>query len=231
MMMAGDEGGNTLITFAGTRRDGSPWVFSDIHLGTWGGRQELDGVDGISSICVSTTNSPCEIVELEYPLIVQQYGYVRDAYGPGKYRGGLGLVREYRALTDRTVVQVRSDRKTSLPFGLSGGKPGTPTSNVINPGPTERQMPSKFTALLNAGDVFRTQLPGAGGWGDPLDRDPAAVVRDIRNEKTSVEFAAREHGVKVYRDTLELDAVGTDDLRASLARTPGCEPATSPGPP
>jgi N-methylhydantoinase B len=213
-MMAGDEGGNALVTVAGTSPNGRSWVFSDIHLGAWGGRHDRDGVDGLCGVCVSTANTPCEIIELEYPLRIEQYGYVQDACGVGQFRGGLGLVRDYRVLEDRTMVQVRSDRVTTRAYGLYGGKPGTPGRNVVNPGPDEHEPPSKFMLWLKAGDLYRSQLPGAGGWGDPLDRDPAAVRRDVRDEKISIGLGAREHGVVIDPDTLQVDEAATAALRA-----------------
>jgi N-methylhydantoinase B len=225
-MMAADEGGNALVTVAGTSPNGRTWVFSDIHLGAWGGRHDRDGVDGLCGVCVSTANTPCEILELEYPLRIERYGFVQDACGPGRYRGGLGLVRDYRVLEDRTMIQVRSDRVQTLPYGLLGGKPGTPGRNIVNPGPNQFEPPSKFMLWLDAGDLYRCQLAGAGGWGDPLERDPVAVQRDVRDEKISIDFAAREHGVVIDPGTLLVDEAATVELRSRLraARPPEPRP-------
>ena len=217
-MMAGDEGGNALVTLAGADAVGRPWVFSDMVFGAWGGRAELDGIDGMCGLCVSTANTPCEIIELEYPLRITRYALVQDACGAGRFRGGLAVVRDYQVLRDDTMLQVRSDRVTTLPYGLYGGRPGTPSANIINPGRDERLVPSKFMLQLNAGDVYRCQLAGVGGWGDPHERDPALVEGDVRQDKISIAFAAREHGVVVDPHTLTVDSEATIALRARLDR-------------
>src|SRR4029077_9172480 len=136
-MMAADEGGNALITSAGKNHDGNDWVFTDIHLASWGGRQDRDGVDGTCGVCISTSNTPFEIVELEYPVRIQHYGFVRDACGAGKFRGGLAVVRQYQVLADDVMIQVRSDRAKVPPYGLYGGQPGTLSKNILNPGPDQ----------------------------------------------------------------------------------------------
>jgi N-methylhydantoinase B len=215
-MAAADEGGNALITFAGQDRTRGRWVFTDIHLGAWGGRQDRDGVDAICSVCINTANTPCEIIELEYPLRVRRYGFARDASGPGKFRGGLALIRDYELLADDLMVQVRSDRTTTPPYGLFGGGAGTPAANVVNPDREAEKLPSKFMRWLNSGDVYRCQLASGGGWGDPLDRDPALVQRDVRDEKISVDYAERTYGVLFTPDTFEVDVERTASRRAEL---------------
>ncbi|MBI3976811.1 MAG: hydantoinase B/oxoprolinase family protein [Chloroflexi bacterium] len=212
-MMAADEGGNALVTVAGKNREGQPWVMSDIHLGAWGGRHDRDGVDGICGVCVSTANTPCEVIELDYPLRIRRYAYLQDTGGAGRYRGGLGMARDYQVLADDIMIQVRSDRRKVRPYGLFGGKPGTASANVVNPGPNEQALPSKFMVWLNAGDVYHCRLAGAGGWGDPLDRDPAGVQRDVRNEKISPAYAAHEHGVVIDPATGAVDEAATAGLR------------------
>jgi N-methylhydantoinase B len=214
-MMAADDGGNALITFASKDRDGKEWVFTDIHLAGWGGRHDRDGVDGICGICISTANTPCEIVELEYPLRIRQYGFVQDACGAGQFRGGLAVARDYEILGDDPMLQVRSDRVKIAPYGLFGGKPGTPSVNLLNPGPNEKELASKFITWLKAGDVYRCQLASGGGWGDAFERDPKLVLEDVRNEKITIDFAAREHGVVIDPETLHIDSASTEQLRNS----------------
>ncbi|MBI3976663.1 MAG: hydantoinase B/oxoprolinase family protein, partial [Chloroflexi bacterium] len=105
------------------------------------------------------------------------------------------------------------------PYGLYGGGPGTPSANVVNPGPHQRELPSKFMVWLNAGDVYRCRLAGGGGWGDRLRRDPALVQRDVRDEKISVAYAAREHGVAFDPATGAVDESTTVRLRAGRGTT------------
>lgn len=225
-MMAADDGGNALITSAGKDGEGKDWVFTDIHIAAWGGREDRDGVDGTCGVCISTANTPCEIVELEYPVRIRQYGFVRDACGPGKFRGGLAVAREYHILSDDMMLQVRSDRAKIAPYGLFGGKPGTPSSNIVNPGPNQQELPSKFMTWLKSGDVYRCQLASGGGWGHPFERDPELVLQDVRDEKITVEFAAREHGVVIDAEALRIDRPATEQLRRAHRRVTGASNAT-----
>jgi N-methylhydantoinase B len=122
--------------------------------------------------------------------------------------------RDYRFLEEEGVLQVRSDRRTHRPFGLYGGSPGMPSENYLNPDGENRPLPSKFTMTIKRGDVFRHVLAGAGGWGDPLERDPAAVLRDVRNELLSPAKAAADYGVVIARG--EVDAAASAKRRAEI---------------
>ena len=114
------------------------------------------------------------------------------------------------------VLQVRSDRRDHRPFGLYGGSPGAPSENWLNPDGENRQLPGKFTITVKQGDILRHVLAGAGGWGDPLERDPAAVLRDVRNELLSAAKAAAEYGVIVDTKTWAVDAAATRIARDAL---------------
>ena len=91
----------------------------------------------------------------------------------------------------RAILQVRSDRRDFRPYGLYGGGPGKPSMNYLNPEGENRPLPSKLTMTIRRGDTFRHEVAGAGGWGDPLERDPAMVLRDVRNELVSLSRGAR----------------------------------------
>ena len=96
------------------------------------------------------------------------------------------------ALLQDAVLTVRADRQRILPYGVAGGAEGTPSVNVLNPDGDARKLPSKFGEPVKQGDLFRHLTAGAGGWGDPLKRDPAEVARDVRNGKLSTEYARRD---------------------------------------
>ena len=119
------------------------------------------------------------ILQYEYPIAIERYGFLPDTGGPGRFRGGLALVRQYRFLEAEGVLQLRTDRRRFLPYGLAGGRPGTPSANLLNPGGEARELPGKCTITVRRGDVFRHVLAGAGGWGDPLERDPERVGQDF----------------------------------------------------
>ena len=98
------------------------------------------------------------------------------------------------------MLQIRADRQTHRPYGLYGGYPGEPSANIWDPEGEARPMPPKFTEIVKQGEVFRHEVAGAGGWGDPLEREPAAVARDVKNELISREAALADYGV-VLGDT------------------------------
>jgi N-methylhydantoinase B len=160
-----------------------------------------------------------EVTECEHPIQLLAYEFVPDKAGAGKYRGGVPFRRDYRFLEEEGVLQVRSDRRTHRPFGLYGGSPGMPSENYLDPDGENRILPSKFTMTIRRGDVFRHVLAGAGGWGDPLERDPAAVLRDVRNELLSPARAAADYGVVVVDG--QLDAAATARRRAEIRAARG----------
>ena len=116
-----------------------------------------------------------EVIEAENPLEVLDYEFVPDTGGAGKFRGGMSQRKTWRMLADEGILQVRADRQTHRPYGLQGGGPGAAGRNVLDPElPTEQKLHAKLTMTLRRGQLFRHELPGAGGWGDALERDLVA---------------------------------------------------------
>jgi N-methylhydantoinase B len=217
-VFACEVGGDTGVSIGGYDAERRPFVFLEFLFGSWGGRPDRDGVDANSSAVVNFSNNPVEVIEAEYPIAIERYGFVPDSGGPGRFRGGLALVREYRFLEAESVLQLRTDRRRFLPYGLAGGRPGTPSRNLLNPAGEARELPGKCTITVRRGDVFRHVLAGAGGWGDPLDRDPARVLADVREEKISADYARREYGVAIDDATGQVRSEETRSLR--MARRP-----------
>ncbi len=119
--------------------------------------------------------SRCEVIEAENPLEVLDYEFVPDTGGAGKFRGGMSQRKTWRMLADEGILQVRADRQTHRPYGLYGGGPGAPGVNVLDPGlPTRGKAARQADHDAAPGQVFRHELPGAGGWGAALERDLAA---------------------------------------------------------
>jgi N-methylhydantoinase B len=209
---AAGEGGNSLVIIGGYK-DGQtePFIMFDMVCGTWGARPSKDGNDGLTNPGSVISNIPTELMELDYPVRLQAYGLAADTGGAGKYRGGLGVMREWIYLGDRPAnLSVRSDRRDYPPYGLAGGLHGGASSLIINPGmPNERMLDTKVTTTLRPGDVLRHIQAGGGGWGSPLERDSEAVVRDVMNEKVSIEKAAELYGVVIDRQTMRLDVEAT----------------------
>jgi len=172
-------------------------------LGAWGGRPDRDGLEGVANLCANQSNQPIELVEAENPLEVTRYALRPDSGGPGRFRGGLGLIREYRLLADEADLTVRSDRRDHPPYGLQGGSTGAPSANYLN-GQLLPTLPMRAIPLKK-GDLFRHDMAGGGGFGDPLERDPARVREDVLDGKVSVEAARRDYGVRVDPASLTAD--------------------------
>ena len=117
-------------------------------------------------------------------------------------------------------MQVRADRQTHRPYGLGGGGPGEFGRNILDPGlNTEEKLRSKITMTLRRGQIFRHQLPGAGGHGDALSRDLALVAKDLRDGLVTIEGAARDYGVIAAGDPPVIDVPATEARRANLRAT------------
>lgn len=215
---AAGEGGNTLAIFGAERPEGGRFVFYELVVGTWGATPEADGNDGLTNAASLAANVPVEVAESEYPIVVERYGFVPDSGGAGLHRGGLAVERVWRCLTPATSLIVRSDRAVHPPYGLAGGSPGATSSNVlVRPGGGEEVLPPMFSTEIETGDVYGHRTAGGGGWGDPLDRDPAAVADDLANEKVSLAAARELYGVAVTDDGA-VDEAATTALRAERSR-------------
>jgi N-methylhydantoinase B len=219
-VFAASDGGNTGITIGGYYADRSPFIYVDFTCGAWGGRPFADGLDGNSNMFANMASHSIEVTETEQPLRIEAYEFVPDKAGPGRFRGGVPFRRDYRFLEDEAVLQVRSDRRRFRPYGLYGGGAGKPSWNYLNPDGENRLLPSKLNITVRRGDVFRHEVAGAGGFGDPLERDPAAVARDVRNEVVSREAARADYGVVIDQDG-EVAAAASAALRAELRAARG----------
>lgn len=214
---AAGEGGNTVLSIGGQTADRRPFVIVDMITGAWGGRPDKDGMEAVTNPSQNMSNTPVEVLEAQHPIRIDEYGFVPDSCGAGRFRGGLGLRRVYTLLNDEATLQLRSDRMRFLPYGLDGGRPARGTRNVLNPDTEARVMPAKFAVILKRGDVVLHEQPGGGGFGDPFTRDPERVAADARNEKITLEYARREHGVVLEPDTFKVDAAATRALREGRA--------------
>jgi N-methylhydantoinase B len=215
---AAGEGGSTLAFFSGRAR-GEAFVYSELVVGTWGGRPVADGNDGLANPCASMANIPVEVAETEWPILVERYGLVPDSGGAGRHRGGLAVERVWRVTVPDTLLQVRSDRQVHRPYGLAGGAPGGASSNLVfRLGGEVERMPPMFGTTLQPGERFHHRMPGGGGFGDPFERDPEAVARDVLDEKVSAEAARELYGVVVEDGVGRRVGVPTLGSRASTRR-------------
>ena len=210
------------ISLGGYEPDGTPFVYLEFLVGSWGGGPHRDGMDACTGIIVNYSNTPVELLETEQPLLVERYAFVEDSGGPGEYRGGLALERHLRFLYDEGIVQVRSDRRAVQPYGLSEGARGAPSDVRIRRarGGTE-EMPSKFLTPLSRDDVIEIRLASGGGYGPAFERDPERVLADVREEKVSVAQAAEAYGVVLTGHPPRIDRDATRARRASASAKMG----------
>jgi N-methylhydantoinase B len=179
-----------------------------------GGRSYADGEDTIH-VVPDSRNLPTEFTEARFPFLVEKLSLALDSGGPGKHRGGLGYEKHLRMLRDGHFMSI-ADRSILACWGVSGGRAGRPFEVVIDPGgPNERAVDALADAEpVKAGETIRIRTTGGGGWGDPLERDPALVVRDVLWRKVSPEAALADYGVVL---TGSLDGVGAGDPADALA--------------
>lgn len=215
---AASEGGTTRYTIATTNKNGKPEILSEALLGAWGGHSDFDGIDGVANIAANMSNSPVEMIEASYPVLVEEYGYETDSEGAGRHRGGLGVRRQVRVLSpDGAILQIRSGRTLQRPWGIAGGHEGSTCQNVLDPeSDHRRELRGLETLHVPAGTVYRHVTPGAGGHGRPEQREPRLVSRDVRDGKISVGRARDVYRVAVSEDGT-LDPAATQRLRAAPA--------------
>ncbi|MBI4184512.1 MAG: hydantoinase B/oxoprolinase family protein [Proteobacteria bacterium] len=213
---AATDGGNVGVSLGGYYADRKPFIYVDFGCSAWGGRPFADGVEGNAHPFSNNSVSPVEMMEAESPLQLLAFEYVNDGAGAGKFRGGVPYRRDYRLLADEAVLQVRNDRRAVRPFGLRGGEPGQPSLNLLNFHSRPEPLTSKVTRTMRKGETFRYETAGGGGWGDPLERDPARVLKDVRNEFVSAESARERYGVVLDPERWTVDEAATAALRAAL---------------
>jgi N-methylhydantoinase B len=197
------------------------FVAYELVLAGTGARAGKDGCDGMAW-AFNASNIPVEAQEANQPIVVERFELIRDSAGPGTFRGGAGLRRDMRFLADEAKLTNLSDRQRFAPYGLFGGASGVPGRTVLNPGPGEEVVPGKASRELAYGDVISFQQSGAGGYGDPLARDPARVLDDVLDEYVSVDAAREHYGVVIVgaAPDLRVDAAATAAVRASRRRSP-----------
>jgi N-methylhydantoinase B len=190
---------------------GSYTCFYDTFAGGYGGRSTSDGPDAVQAHGQNTENAPIEETELNYPVRIPRLGLVENSEGAGRFRGGLGLRKDY--LFDRpTTYTILADRDRFGPWGAFGGHDASVAEYVLLRGGEETRLGSKVTVELEAGDVISVRTCGGGGYGPPEEREPAAVLRDVRAGKVSVERARDVYRVAITDGAL--DEPATMELRA-----------------
>jgi N-methylhydantoinase B len=195
-------------------RDGELFAFLETVAGGHGARATSDGPDAVQAHPQNTENAPVEETEINYPVRITRYELIEESEGPGRQRGGLGLRRDY-TFEDEVSFTILADRDKWGPNGLFGGKTGREARYILNPDGEARVLGSKDTFSLVPGDVVSVQTCGGGGYGSPLDRDPARVLEDVLFRRISAERAEREYGVAIDLARQAVDETRTAALRSA----------------
>jgi N-methylhydantoinase B len=197
---ADGSGSRSIVIGGRSTYTGKGYVQYEIIAGGAGARATKDGASGITVNQSNAMIAPVEIIESEFPTRILRFELIRDSGGAGTFRGGLGIRREYLNLEDARF-SIRSMKHIIPPNGIAGGKAGRPGDIWINPdGKDAKRLPTRYADHpLKAGDIFRLDTPGGGGYGDPLRRDPERVLADVREGSVSPEAAELDYGVAVKR--------------------------------
>jgi len=185
--------------------------FYETFAGGYGARAASDGPDAVQTHGQNTENAPVEETELNYPVRVERLSLVEDSEGAGRFRGGLGLRKDYR-FELATTFTILADRDRSGPWGVLGGHDAPPAEYVLLRGGEETRLPSKTTVELEPGDVVSIRTCGGGGYGPPAQRDPERVLRDVLQGKVSAQRARSVYRVAVAGGAV--DAAATEALRS-----------------
>ena len=194
------------------------YCFLETIAGGYGGRATKDGPDAVQPHGKNTANAPIEETELNYPVRIIRYELVEDSDGPGKHRGGLGLRRDYLFPDHEASFTILADRERWGPHGLFGGLAGERAKYILNPDSEAKELGSKVTVQLKADDVVSYRTCGGGGYGRPEERDPEAVLVDVRDGKVNSERARQAYGVAIDPETWSVDVEETGRLRSESPR-------------
>jgi N-methylhydantoinase B len=218
---ADGSGSRSIIIGGRSTYTGKGYVQYEIIAGGAGARATKDGASGITVNQSNAMIAPVEIIESEFPTRVLRFELIKDSGGAGRYRGGLGIRREYLNLEDARF-SIRSMKHVIPPNGCAGGAPGRPGDIWINPdGKDAKRLPTRYADYpLKQGDIFRLDTPGGGGHGDARAREVQRVLADVREGVVSPDAAEGEYGVVLKRDGEDfvVDAAATQATRGCLKK-------------
>ena len=223
--IAGGSGSAALVLGGRDAERNRAYVHYEIFSGGTGARWGKDGVSATAFHLSNCKTAPVEIIESEFPTRVARFEMIPDSGGAGRWRGGLGFVRDYLILADEVRFSMRTDKHAIAPFGSDDGLPGAKGACIIAPDqPQEKRLPSRFGDYrLEHGTLLRLERPGGGGLGDPLERPAQTVLEDVRQGYVSAERAAGDYGVVVESTGTgpALDEPATRILRGKKQKNSG----------
>jgi N-methylhydantoinase B len=229
---AAGAGQGAMVVLSVPRRDGGGRHVTVLQpmFGGGGATGRDDGVSGNDSAAGFLRNTPIESMEAHIPVLAERYELIPDSAGAGRHRGGFGTRFDFRVLRPDSIVTARGMERTRFePWGLAGGRAAGRTRGVLNPGAAgERELGRIGVLALDPGDVVSIRGAGGGGFGPALERDPAAVLADVRAGLLSPGAARDGYGVVVADGRLH--GTATDALRARLRNAAAAASAVDLGP-
>ncbi len=221
-VMASTKSINCHMACGGTDpRTGEYYTFIETMAGGWGGLPTKDGMDAVQSHVQNTENSAIEETENNLPFLITRYELIPDSEGAGRYRGGLGLRRDWKFPGHKATLTIFSDNRKFAPWGLFGGGSGASSKYILNPDGEAKELPSKVTLHLQPDSVISYRTPGGGGYGSALERDPERVLQDVNQGKVTPDRARDAYGVVLDASGKAVDLQATRAERTRLSGTPG----------
>ena len=212
-----------VLSMSGTDpRNGQEFIHVDSSSGGWGACEGIDGESTLIAIVDGDSkNIPAEIVEHKYPMRLTQFSLYPDSGGPGRFRGGLGHIRDFEVLADNLRVLTSIERHEYKPWGFLGGYEGAVNDAILDPDTSEEREVRKVTNFpIRCGGVLRIISGGGGGYGPPWKRDPGRVLSDVIDGYVTVESARRDYKVAIQQGDLQykVNEKETDSLRATVGK-------------
>ena len=210
----------TILAGDGAIGTDSVFIFHEVIAGGGGASRHYDGLSGVQVNMTNTSNMPIEATEMEFTkILARKYELKKDTGGAGEMRGGLGIERELEIMQDDVLYTGLGDRHKFHPWGLAGGKEGASGAFyhvAVADGSVTRMGHKTTSRPMKKGDIIRVVTPGAGGYGDPKKRPAEKVLKDVIEQKVSIEAAKSEYGVVITTADgihYEVDETATAALR------------------
>lgn len=204
-----------LLLYGGFTEKEARYIFHDTMAGGLGAGVNRDGIDGSTMHTSNSRNTPIEVGEADYPVLWRRYECVQDSGGVGKYRGGLGIIREMEILDDHALLSISADRFKFPAHGILGGEPGrVGSATITHPDGSSESLRSKAANMtMHRGDIISVRNAGGGGCGSGFDRDALQVLLDVRSGKVSIGSALHSYGVVIKEDLSTIDWEATRQVR------------------
>lgn len=215
-VIAGHYGNLSGVTIVGNDpKTDEMFIHQEPEVGGWGASKSADGENALIFHCDGDTkNIPAEVIESRFPLLITRHELRIDSGGKGKFRGGLGIIRDYKILKNYAHVTSMMDRELCPPWGLFGGGDGKHCEmNTIDKKNNKKKYMKKMRLLIDSNTTVSINTGGGGGWGNPLKRSPESVREDVLNEYISIESAIKDYGVSINPKTKQINYNQTKKMR------------------